>query len=60
MVGGRDREDPAALWAVVSRLGSDPAEESFNLENPVERLNRNRPRLEEVPPPVREALPVPP
>jgi hypothetical protein len=45
---------------VVSRLGSGPAEESFNLENPVERLNRNRPRLEEVPPPVREALPVPP
>ncbi len=34
-----------------------PAEESFKLENPVERLNRTRPAPEQVPPPDREALP---
>jgi hypothetical protein len=42
------------VWPTLLEL----AEESFNLENPVERWNRPRP--EEIPPPFREALPVPP
>ncbi len=37
--------------------GQRPAEESFNLENPVERLNRKGPRPEEIPPPARETPP---
>jgi outer membrane protein TolC len=60
---GRGRQFPASLPPGENTPrypeGQRPAEEAFNLENPVERLNRNRPRPEEVPPPVREALPLP-
>ena len=60
---GRGRQFPSSLPPSENAPrypeGQRPAEESFNLENPVERLNRNRPRPEEVPPPVREALPLP-
>jgi outer membrane protein TolC len=60
---GRGRQFPSSLppGENTPRYPEDqrPAEEAFNLENPVERLNRNRPRPEEIPPPVREALPMP-
>jgi len=61
---GRGRMFPSSLEPVenVPRYphGQRPAEESFNLENPIERLDRTRRPPEAVPPPVGEPRPAPP
>jgi outer membrane protein TolC len=60
---GRGREFPAAVHPGDNspRYPEDqrPAEETFDLTNPVERLDRNRTVPETIPPPLRKVLPAP-
>lgn len=60
---GRGRQFPQALPPGENTprypVGERPAEETFNLENPVERLDRNRARGEPIPPPAGQAVPGP-
>jgi len=62
-VMGRGREFPSSLPPGENTPrypdGQRPAEETFNLENPVERLNRNGPRSEPIPPPAGQPVPGP-
>jgi outer membrane protein TolC len=60
---GRGREFPASLSPAENTPrypeGQRPAEEIFDLRNPVERLDRYGPVPEPIPPPSRQAPPVP-